>query len=59
MNQFALFRLPDGRAWLGEGPFEALPEAPTDGAAFYWNDFDLRDPAPWKRPSRIIPSQVI
>lgn len=55
MTQFALFRLPDGRAWLGEGPFEALPEAPIDGSAFYWNDFDLQDPAPWKRPARLIP----
>ena len=55
MNQFALFRLPDGRAWLGEGPFEALAEAPTDGPAFYWNDFDLSDPTPWKRPARVVP----
>jgi menaquinone-specific isochorismate synthase len=54
MNQFALFRLPDGRAWLGEGPFEALPEAPPDGPAFYWNDFDLSDSTPWKRPARLI-----
>ena len=53
MTPFALFRQPDGRAWLGEGPFEALPEAPANGAAFYWNNFDLNDPAPWKRPARI------
>lgn len=55
MNQFALFRLPDGRAWLGEGPFEALAEAPADGPAFYWNDFDLSDATPWRRPSRLTP----
>ena len=55
INQFALFRLPDGRAWLGEGPFEALAEAPADGPAFYWNDFDLSDATPWRRPARLIP----
>ena len=55
MNQFALFRLPDGRAWLGEGPFEALAEAPADGPAFYWNDFDLSDATPWRRPARLTP----
>lgn len=55
MNQFALFRLPDGRAWLGEGPFEALAEAPADGPAFYWNDFDLSDATPWRCPARLTP----
>jgi menaquinone-specific isochorismate synthase len=55
MTQFALFRLPDGRAWLGEGPFQALAEAPVSGPAFYWNDFDLGDPAPWKVPAQVLP----
>lgn len=53
MTDFALFRQPDGKAWLGEGPFEALPAAPGEGAAFYINDFDLSDPVPWKRPTRL------
>ncbi|MBK8090435.1 MAG: chorismate-binding protein [Verrucomicrobiaceae bacterium] len=53
MTDFALFRLPDGRAWLGEGPFEALSAAPPNGGAFYINDFDLSDPLPWKRPARL------
>jgi len=53
MTDFALFRLPDGRAWLGEGPFDALPAAPAEGGAFYINDFDLSDPLPWKRPARL------
>jgi menaquinone-specific isochorismate synthase len=53
MMEFALFRLPDGRAWLGEGPFTALAAAPAAGGAFYINDFDLQDPLPWKVPARL------
>jgi len=53
MTEFALFRLPDGRAWLGEGPFTPLAEAPADGGAFYVNDFDLSDQRPWKVPARL------
>lgn len=53
MMEFALFRLPDGRAWLGEGPFTALATAPAAGGAFYINDFDLKDPKPWKVPARL------
>jgi menaquinone-specific isochorismate synthase len=53
MMEFALFRLPDGRAWLGEGPFTALATAPAAGGAFYINDFDLKDAAPWKVPARL------
>lgn len=53
MMEFALFRLPDGRAWLGEGPFTALATAPAAGGAFYINDFDLKDPKPWKVPVRL------
>ncbi len=51
MTDIAFFRLPGGRAWIGTGPFEALPTLPADGGAFYVNDFDLSDPAPWKRPA--------
>ncbi len=54
MSDYAFFRLPDGRAWLGEGPFTGLPAAPPDVPTFYWNDFDLSDPLPWKRPARLI-----
>jgi len=53
MMEFALFRLPDGRAWLGEGPFTALAAAPAAGGAFYVNDFDLSDPLPWKVPAKL------
>lgn len=53
MMEFALIRLPDGRAWLGEGPFTELATAPATGGAFYINDFDLKDPRPWKVPTRL------
>jgi menaquinone-specific isochorismate synthase len=53
MTDIALFRLPDGRAWIGHGPFESMPQMPAEGGAFYVNDFDLADPAPWKRPARL------
>ncbi len=54
MMEFTLFRLPDGRAWLGEGPFTALAAAPAGGGAFYVNDFDLSDPKPWKLPAKLL-----
>jgi len=54
MTELALFRLPGGRAWLGAGPFEALAAPPSAGGCFYVNDFDLRDPLPWKRPARLV-----
>lgn len=53
MMDIAFFRLPDGRAWIGQGPFEAFAEAPAQGGAFYVNDFDLTDPQPWKRPASL------
>lgn len=54
MTELALFRLPDGRAWLGTGPFEALAEPPSGGGCFYVNDFDLGDPLPWKKPAKLV-----
>lgn len=55
MTDIAFFRLPDGRAWIGQGPFESLAQMPADGGAFYVNDFNLSDPAPWKKPAQLIP----
>ncbi|HSJ03199.1 MAG TPA: chorismate-binding protein [Verrucomicrobium sp.] len=52
MMDLALFRLPDGRAWIGEGPFAEAAEPPP-GDAFYVNDFALSSPTPWKIPSRL------
>jgi menaquinone-specific isochorismate synthase len=48
----AFFRLPDGRGWIGEGPFKESA-APPDAAAFYINDFALADAKPWKEPARL------
>lgn len=54
MTDTAFFRLPDGRAWIGQGPFESLAEMPSEGGAFYVNDFNLSDPRPWKKPARLV-----
>ena len=53
MTDIAFFRLPDGRAWIGHGPFESLAHMPNTGGAFYINDFDLSDPKPWKVPTKL------
>ena len=54
MTDFAFLRLPDGRAWLGIGPFQEHAEMPGDGvSAFYINDFSLTDPRPWKVPASL------
>ncbi len=50
---FAFFRLPDGRAWFGWGPF-AEAEEPPDEPCFYVNDFTLSHPKPWKVPQRLV-----
>jgi menaquinone-specific isochorismate synthase len=54
MTDIAFFRLPDGRAWIGHGPFESLAQMPRTGGAFYLNDFDLSDPQPWKLPTKLV-----
>ena len=48
----AFFRLPDGRAWIGEGPFLSAASPPA-GASFYINRFTLDDDRPWKTPARL------
>lgn len=53
MTDFAFFRQPDGRAWMGVGPFAESANMPT-GSAFYINDFDLSDARPWKTPAQLI-----
>jgi menaquinone-specific isochorismate synthase len=40
----------DGSAVIGHGPFEASAEPPSQGLAFYVQDFAMTDPAPWKTP---------
>ncbi len=53
MTDFAFFRLPNGHAWLGLGPFTESAEMP-EGTAFFVNDFDLRDARPWKQPAKLV-----
>lgn len=43
----------DGSMVIGHGPFSASATPPTDGVAFYVQDFALQDEKPWKTPSRI------
>ncbi len=55
MEDFAFIKLGQGRYICGVGPFDALASPPPAGAtAFYRNNFDLSDPAPWKVPSRVF-----
>ena len=54
MMDCAFFRLSDGQAWLGWGPFAEAAE-PTGADCFYVNDFTLSDPKPWKTPQRLVP----
>jgi menaquinone-specific isochorismate synthase len=43
----------DGSMVIGHGPFQASAEPPSQGVAFYVQDFALGDPLPWKSPARI------
>jgi menaquinone-specific isochorismate synthase len=52
MMDCAFFRLPDGKAWLGWGPFAETAE-PPEAPCFYVNDFTLSDEKPWKAPARL------
>jgi menaquinone-specific isochorismate synthase len=58
MTDLALFRLPDGQAWLGLGPFAEESACPESGSAFYVNDFSLSDSKPWKVPSQLLPASA-
>lgn len=55
MEDFAFIKLGPGRYLCGLGPFDARESAPDDGeTAFYRNNFELSDPAPWKVPARVF-----
>ncbi|RPJ34704.1 MAG: hypothetical protein EHM17_05595 [Verrucomicrobiaceae bacterium] len=43
----------DGGVVIGHGPFEASASPPAGGVAFHVRDFALKDPLPWKIPSRV------
>ncbi len=49
---WACFATADRQIILGHGPFEQLAECPTEGVAFYRNDFALSAKKPWYRPQR-------
>lgn len=42
----------DGSVVIGHGPFETSAIAPTEGVAFYVQNFALEDRFPWKIPAR-------
>jgi menaquinone-specific isochorismate synthase len=50
VKDYAFLKTDSGQMVYGFGPFTNLPEPPESGVAFYRNDFDLADPAPWKVP---------
>lgn len=50
--EIALLGWSDGRVLVGHGPFEARAEPPSEGAAFYRNDFGLSEVQPWRVPAR-------
>lgn len=54
MSDFACLKIgPEGYVCgLGDFASSALPPQSPDDVAFYINDFQLGDPAPWKRPQR-------
>ncbi len=51
MIDFAFLRLDSGKFLCGKGPFQSLRVGADAEVAFYHNDFQLGDPAPWKVPA--------
>lgn len=55
MDDFAFLKLASNRYLCGLGPFTASSQAPgVEETAFYRNNFELTDPAPWKYPTRVF-----
>ncbi len=52
-GDFALMKNTKGHYVLGHGPFVEHAECPTEGVAFYVNDFGLNSTTPWKVPARV------
>ncbi len=52
-DSFAWLARRDGSVVIGHGPFDELSEVPASGVAFHLGDFALREPRPWKVPSRV------
>ena len=58
MEDFAFMKIGRGRYLCGIGPFDSLSAPPTDGrSAFYRNNFELSDSAPWKVPERCFETE--
>ncbi len=53
MEEGAYLCGPDGRFYLGEGPFRESAEPPSNSSAFYINNYELTEKTPWKIPSRL------
>ena len=51
MKDYAFLKTDSGQMVYGFGPFTNRAHPPETGVAFYRNDFDLRDPTPWKIPA--------
>ena len=52
VKNYALLKKRDGTLLFGEGPFQEFIQCPSNGVAFYVNDFALSDPCPWKVPTK-------
>ena len=50
-KEIAFLQLGPGHVVVGQGPFVGLARPPESRSAFYWNDFELTDPLPWKIPA--------
>jgi len=53
MNELAVFGLADGRVLIGKGPFRRESKSPSEGVAFYRNDFSLSEERPWLVPTSV------
>ena len=52
VSEFAFLSLNPGEIWVGKGPFERLDSPPTNGVAFYINNFFLEESHPWFVPQK-------
>src|SRR3954462_1726735 len=50
-RDFAFIQIAPGRVFIGWGPFEQLPFRRPESPAFFFADFFLDDPHPWRHPA--------
>jgi len=53
MINWACYATADGRIVIGHGPFQTSATRPSEGVAFYRNDFALSVSEPWLIPDRV------